>query len=60
MIGQLKLIELRDRARAALGERFDIRRFHNAVLDQGALPLTVLERQIDDWIAAERAKRATR
>ncbi len=56
MVGQLKILELRDRARAALGERFDIRRFHNLLLDQGALPLTVLERQVDSWIAAERAK----
>ncbi len=60
MVGQLKIIELRDRARAALGERFDIRRFHNAVLDQGALPLTQLERQIDTWIDAERAAPTTR
>jgi uncharacterized protein (DUF885 family) len=52
MIGQLKIIELRDRAKAALGPKFDLRRFHNAVLDQGPLPLTVLERQIDEWIAA--------
>lgn len=58
MVGQLKLIELRERARAALGDRFDIRRFHNAVLDQGALPLTLLERQIDNWIAAEMARPA--
>ena len=56
MTGQLKIIELRERARAQLGERFDIRRFHNAVLDQGALPLPVLERVIDDWIAAEAAR----
>jgi uncharacterized protein (DUF885 family) len=60
MVGQLKLIELRDRARAALGERFDIRRFHNLLLDQGALPLTVLERQVDSWIAAEQAAPARR
>lgn len=57
MIGQLKIIELRDRARARLAARFDIRRFHNAVLDQGAVPLAVLDRQIDDWIAAEAARR---
>ena len=53
-IGQLKIIELRDRARAALGPRFDIRRFHMAVLDQGAVPLTVLDQQIDAWVAAQR------
>lgn len=52
MTGQLKIVELRDRARERLGARFDIRRFHNAVLDQGSLPLPVLERQIDAWIAA--------
>jgi uncharacterized protein (DUF885 family) len=56
MTGQLKIIELRDRAKGRLGERFDIRRFHNAVLDQGALPLQVLERSIDDWIAGEAAR----
>lgn len=53
MVGKLKLDELRDRARAALGDGFDLRRFHNAVLDQGPLPLTVLEVQIDTWIAAQ-------
>ncbi len=56
MIGQLKIIELRDRAKAALGPRFDIRRFHMAVLDQGAVPLTVLEALIDSWIRAEQAR----
>ena len=56
MIGQLKIIELRDRARARLGDRFDIRRFHRVLLDQGAVPLPLLERLVDDWIAVEAAK----
>ena len=56
MIGKLKIAELRDRARARLGERFDLRRFHNAVIDQGALPLDTLARVIDEWIAAELAR----
>jgi len=50
-VGELKIRELREKARAALGDRFDIRHFHNAVLDDGALPLTVLESRIDDWVA---------
>ena len=56
MIGQLKFVELRERARAALGTRFDIRRFHMTVLDVGNVPLGVLERAVDDWIAAERSR----
>jgi uncharacterized protein (DUF885 family) len=55
MIGQLKIVELRDRAKNKLGARFDIRRFHNAVLDQGEVPLSTLETIIDEWIAAEAA-----
>jgi len=53
MIGKLKIDELRDRAKAKLGPKFDIRRFHNAVLDNGALPLDVLERLIEEWVAAQ-------
>ena len=54
MIGQLKILELRDRARQALGSRFDIRDFHAVVLENGSLPLDVLEEQVDAWIARER------
>ena len=53
MVGQLKIVELRARANAALGDKFDVRRFHNAVLDNGALPLATLETLIDVWIAGE-------
>ena len=56
MIGRLKIIELRHRAETALGARFNVRRFHDAVLRDGSVPLDVLEGQIDDWIAAERAR----
>jgi uncharacterized protein (DUF885 family) len=51
-IGHLKLVELRERARQRLGDRFDIRAFHDFVLGNGALPLAVLEASINDWIAA--------
>jgi uncharacterized protein (DUF885 family) len=54
-IGQLKISELRARAEKALGPRFDIRDFHAQVLMTGALPLAVLEKKIDDWIAAKKA-----
>jgi uncharacterized protein (DUF885 family) len=53
-LGQLKILELRARAEAALGPRFDLRAFHAQVLMTGSLPLTVLERKIDDWIAGQR------
>ena len=55
-IGELKIIELRGRAETALGPKFDIRRFHDAVLLAGPLPLDLLEARIDAWIAAEKAK----
>jgi len=53
-IGQLKILELRDRAQKALGPKFDLRAFHDQVIDSGALPLDVLEQRIDDWIASQK------
>jgi uncharacterized protein (DUF885 family) len=53
-VGQLKILELRDRAKKALGDKFDIRAFHDEVLDSGALPLDVLETRIDSWIASQK------
>jgi uncharacterized protein (DUF885 family) len=51
-LGELKIRELRARAEKKLGARFDIRAFHDAVLATGSVPLTTLEKEIDDWIAA--------
>jgi len=50
-IGMLKILELREKAEQALGDKFDIRGFHDAVLGGGAVPLSVLEAMIDQWIA---------
>ena len=52
MIGQLKLVELRERAREALGDAFSNRQFHNVVLGAGVVPLTVLEQEVDAYITA--------
>jgi uncharacterized protein (DUF885 family) len=53
-IGQLKITELRARAQKELGPKFDVRKFHSVVLVNGALPLDVLEANVDRWIAGER------
>lgn len=51
MVGRLKILELRQRAQTALGPKFDIRQFHNVVLSTGAVPLDILEENVDAWIA---------
>jgi len=53
-IGQLRILALRNQARAALGTAFDVRRFHDAVLSNGALPLPALARQLERWTVAEK------
>ncbi len=50
--GEMKIRELRARAEAALGSGFDVRKFHDAVLENGAIPMSVLEKKIDSWIKA--------
>jgi uncharacterized protein (DUF885 family) len=52
-MGQMKIMELRGKAHRELGEKFDLRKFHDAVLDEGPLPLDLLEKKIDDWIKAQ-------
>jgi uncharacterized protein (DUF885 family) len=54
MVGKLSFLRLRDKAKSALGSRFDLREFHDAVLLCGAVPLTVLEAVVDAYIASKR------
>lgn len=53
MIGKLKIMELRDKARTALGDKFDIRGFHDEVLKDGPVPLSLLESKVDAWITTQ-------
>ena len=52
-IGELKIRELRDKSEKALGDRFDLREFHDCILGAGSLPLTILETRINDWIDSQ-------
>ncbi|WP_258405981.1 DUF885 domain-containing protein [Shewanella acanthi] len=55
-LGELKIIELREKAKQALGDKFDIKVFHDRLLENGALPLDLMEQKILQWIASEQAK----
>jgi uncharacterized protein (DUF885 family) len=55
MVGKITILRLREKAKTALGPRFDIRQFHDAVLLAGSMPLTVLENAVDNYIAARKA-----
>jgi uncharacterized protein (DUF885 family) len=55
MVGRLKISELRERARAALGDRFDIRAFHDVVLRNGPVPLDLLDTEVTRWIESQRS-----
>jgi uncharacterized protein (DUF885 family) len=54
-VGMLKILQLRDKAKKSLGEKFDIRQFHEVVLDNGSVPLDVLEELVDRWIKSKQA-----
>jgi uncharacterized protein (DUF885 family) len=59
-MGQLKIRELRERAKSQLGPRFDIKAFHDEILDAGALPLDLLEARVDGWLKGQAQKAAAR
>lgn len=54
-IGQLKILELRERAKTALGPKFDLKEFHAVVLENGAVPMTLLEQTVNEWIEQKKA-----
>ena len=58
-LGQLEILKLRDRARAELGSKYDIRAFHDEILNGGALPLDVLDARVTAWIAAQKPAKAS-
>jgi uncharacterized protein (DUF885 family) len=54
-VGMLKILELREKAKKSLGDKFDIRQFHEVVLGNGSVPLDVLEDLVDRWIKSKQA-----
>jgi uncharacterized protein (DUF885 family) len=54
-VGQLKILELREKAKTELGPKFNLKDFHTVVLENGGVPLGVLERNVDEWIAKVKA-----
>jgi uncharacterized protein (DUF885 family) len=55
-LGQLEILKLRERAKNELGNRYDIRAFHDEILNGGALPMDVLESRVTSWIAAQKSQ----
>jgi uncharacterized protein (DUF885 family) len=53
-LGQLKILELRERAKKELGDKFDIKAFHDEILNGGNLPLDVMDQRVSNWIAAQK------
>ena len=54
MMGELKILESREKAKKALGDKFSLRQFHNKVLATGTVPLELLESQVDGWVKSQR------
>ena len=59
-LGQMTILKLREEARRELGDRFDIRKFHDAVLEEGPLPLDVLEEHVHKWLTQQKAVASAR
>ena len=54
-IGMIKILELREKAKAEMGDKFDIRQYHDLVLTSGPVPLNVLEERVNQWIAQSKS-----
>jgi len=53
-IGEKEILDLRDKAKAALGDKFDLKRFHDAILRDGAMPLSILHAKVERWIEGQK------